>query len=138
MEFTSYTSTVDTSVLKVIFGFISAYLMIFLVIGAFVTICWWKIFKKAGKKGWESIVPIYNMYIIMQITNNPIWIMILALVVPGFGMLAYTILVAMNMAKAFGKDTGFAFLIFFVPIIALPILAFGKDTYRFPSPIINQ
>lgn len=131
-------STVDVSALQVIFGFIAAYIVLFLAIGVFVTICWWKIFKKAGKEGWESLIPIYNMYIIIQITNNPVWIMILAILVPGFGMLAYQILVAMNMAKAFGKETGFAILFFFVPIIALPILAFGKDTYRVPSSIINQ
>lgn len=27
----------------------------------------WKIFKKAGKPGWASIVPIYNMIVLLEI-----------------------------------------------------------------------
>ena len=29
----------------------------------------WKIFKKAGKKGWEAIVPIYNTIVLLEITS---------------------------------------------------------------------
>ena len=26
-------------------------------------ICNWKLFKKAGKNGWEAIIPFYNSYV---------------------------------------------------------------------------
>ena len=139
MEFTSYTSTVDTSVLKVIFGFISAYIIFFVALSAFMVICWWKIFKKAGKEGWEAIIPIYTNIVALQITNNPMWLIVVFLV-PGLnaiGLPLYSILVAINLSKAFNKEGTFALLLIFVPIVGYPILAFGKDKYHFPEPLIK-
>ena len=139
MEFTSYTSTVDTSVLKVIFGFISAYIIFFVALSAFMIICWWKIFKKAGKEGWEAIIPIYTNIVALQITNNPMWLIVVFLV-PGLnaiGLPLYSILVAINLSKAFNKEGTFALLLIFVPIVGYPILAFGKDKYHFPEPLIK-
>ena len=139
MEFTSYTSTVDTSVLKVIFGFISAYIIFFVALSAFMIICWWKIFKKAGKEGWEAIIPIYTNIVALQITNNPMWLIVVFLV-PGLnaiGLPLYSILVAINLSKAFNKEGAFALLLIFVPIVGYPILAFGKDKYHFPEPLIK-
>ena len=26
----------------------------------------WKIFKKAGRKGWEAIIPIYNIIVLLE------------------------------------------------------------------------
>ena len=37
----------------------------------------WKIFKKAGKPGWASIVPIYNMIVLLEITELPLWYIVL-------------------------------------------------------------
>ena len=33
----------------------------------------WKIFEKAGEKGWKSIIPIYNYYILFKIVNMKNW-----------------------------------------------------------------
>ena len=33
----------------------------------------WKIFEKAGEKGWKAIIPIYNMYIMYKIVNMKSW-----------------------------------------------------------------
>lgn len=30
----------------------------------------WRIFTKAGEKGWNCLIPIYNMYILFKIANN--------------------------------------------------------------------
>ena len=139
MDITSYTSTVDTSVLQVIFGIISAYIVLFLALLAFMVICWWKIFKKAGKEGWEAIIPIYTNIVALQITNNPMWLIVVFLV-PGLnaiGLPLYSILVAINLSKAFNKEGAFALLLIFVPIVGYPILAFGKDKYHFPEPLIK-
>ena len=37
----------------------------------------WKIYQKAGYEGWESLIPIYNMYILLKIVNLPTWQLIL-------------------------------------------------------------
>ena len=33
----------------------------------------WKIFEKAGEKGWKSIIPIYNIYILYKIVKMESW-----------------------------------------------------------------
>lgn len=36
-------------------------------------VAWWKIFEKAGEKGWKAIIPIYNIYIMFKIVNMKNW-----------------------------------------------------------------
>ena len=33
----------------------------------------WKTFTKAGKPGWASLIPIYNVYVLLQIVGRPGW-----------------------------------------------------------------
>jgi len=33
----------------------------------------WKIFIKAGKPGWASIIPIYNIIVLLEIIGKPLW-----------------------------------------------------------------
>ena len=40
-------------------------LIIFLFILIISIMSFWEIYKKAGRKGWESIIPIYNYYVII-------------------------------------------------------------------------
>ena len=40
----------------------------------------WKVFVKAGKPGWTSIIPIYNAYVLLQIVGKPWWWLILMLI----------------------------------------------------------
>lgn len=46
---------------------------------------WWKIFKKAGEKGWKALIPIYNFYIAMKIVGMQkwFWISLLLIAVDG-------------------------------------------------------
>ena len=41
------------------------YLIVSVVISLFMIVSMWKIFKKAGKNGWEAIIPIYNIYVLI-------------------------------------------------------------------------
>ena len=53
----------------------------------------WKIFEKAGEEGWKAIIPVYNTYILCQITGtNPYWLIVvfagaLLSAVPGLNLL---------------------------------------------------
>lgn len=61
----------------------------------------WKLFIKAGRKGWESLVPFYDIYVMTKITGRPWWWTILFLF-PGINLIMFgAILLAL--AKAFGK-----------------------------------
>jgi hypothetical protein len=91
----------------------------------------YKIFKKAGKKGWEAFVPIYNLVVELQIVNiNPIWILLV--LVPGVGSLCMTainIFAAIRLCKGFGKDTGFIVGYVLLTLIFQFILAFDSSTW---------
>ena len=51
-----------------VFLFIIELLVIVLVIAGM-----WKTFAKAGKPGWASIVPIYNVIVLLEIAGRPLW-----------------------------------------------------------------
>lgn len=121
-------------------------------------IAYWKIFTKAGEKGWKSIIPFYNGYTMYKLTWNTkfFWIMLIlavagsiikevlsgvatgsaaqlilaiVLIIVGVAMAAIMIKSYFCLAKAFGHGCGFTIgLIFFNTIFVL-ILAFGKSQY---------
>lgn len=87
----------------------------------------WKIFTKAGKPGWGSIVPIYNLILLIEIAGKPIW-WIVFFFIPVVNAVIW-ILLAVGIAKSFGKGGGFAAGMIFLPVIFYPVLAFGSSTY---------
>ena len=94
----------------------------------------WKIFTKAGKPGWASIVPIYNIITLFKIVGlNPYLIFLyLTLIIPPIGAIVAIVLgimSAVKLTKAFGEEGAFAVGLIFLPIIFYPILAFGKAKY---------
>ena len=88
----------------------------------------WKIFTKAGKPGWASLIPIYNMYVLMLISGKPGW-WVLLMFIP-VANLVVSILAAIGLAQNFGKGGGFAAGLILLPIIFYPILAFGGAQYQ--------
>lgn len=97
-----------------------------LIIVALLAACW-KIFSKAGQPGWAAIVPIYNFVVLLKIVNRPIWWIIL-LLIPFVGVIV-AIILALDMAKAFGKGAGFGIGLILLPFIFYPILGFGSAQY---------
>lgn len=85
----------------------------------------WKIFKKAGKPGWASIIPIYNIYIMCEIAEKEWWYVLLSCV--PFANIYAMIVLYNGMAKRFGKSGGFVVGMILLPVIFFPMLAFGKD-----------
>ncbi len=113
-----------------------------------VLIATWKIFVKAGEKGWKSLIPFYSVYIQFRIAgiSKIFWIdlpvMILLLVLNWTGrneMGVYKVLYYSNfalqalsygyLARAFGKKVKFCIATAFLPVIFLPILGFGSAKY---------
>lgn len=101
------------------------------IIGVLTIIAMWKIFTKAGKPGWTSLIPIYNMIVLFQIVNLNPWLLLLFLV-PVVNIIATFILCIMmclRLAKAFNKGTGFAIGLIFLNTIFILILCFGNSEY---------
>lgn len=88
----------------------------------------WVIFTKAGKPGWAAIIPIYNYIVLLEIVNRPIWWIIL-MFIPCVNFVIIFIL-CMDLAKSFGKETGYGLGLFFLGFIFGPMLAFGSAQYR--------
>lgn len=41
----------------------------------------WRIFEKAGKEGWKSIIPIYNVYTLFKIIGKNFWKEVLPIII---------------------------------------------------------
>lgn len=117
----------DTTSQNAIAGIFGAYSVVVLAIAIIMIVANWKIFTKAGKPGWASIVPIYNMYVTFQVAGMNGW-MFLLLFVPLVNIVVQ-IMLCLNLAKAFGKSTGFGIGLIFLNPIFLLILAFGNAEY---------
>ena len=87
----------------------------------------WKIFTKAKLPGWGILVPIYNVYLQFKLAGHPNWAWWL-LLPPVAAILL--IVASFKIAKKFGKGTGFALGLWFLPIIFYPILAWGDAQYQ--------
>jgi len=88
----------------------------------------WKVFTKAGKPGWASIIPIYNGIVLLEIAGKPLWWIILFFI-PCVNIVI-AILVAFEVAKNFGKGAGFGLGLAFLPFVFYPILGFGDARYQ--------
>ena len=142
------TQAVDGAGLAVFGALWLVYMLVCLAIAVVTIIGMWKVFTKAGKEGWKSLIPVYNVYTLCEITGvSPWWILIvfvggIVCIIPILGYLAYMaatiyfgILLAKSTANAFGKDTGFAVGLYFLAPIFFCILGFGKAKYEGAKPL---
>ncbi|MBA4384021.1 MAG: signal peptidase I [Anaerolinea sp.] len=104
--------------------------LLYMAVIVFYIFCMWKIYVKAGKPGWAAIVPIYNILVQLEIVGRPWWYLLL-LLVPVVNIVI-GIMILFDLAKVFGKGTGFGFGLLFLSFIFIPILAFGDAQYQAP------
>ncbi|MBC7764658.1 hypothetical protein H7Y29_02995 [Microbacteriaceae bacterium] len=113
-----------------IVGFLFSIVMVLALIGIIVLLvtAMWKLYAKAGKPGWTSIVPFYNTYIMVELAGRPVWWFAVILLVPFVGTVL-SLIVIIDFVKAYGKSTGYGVLSWFFPYITFPIMAFDKNTH---------
>jgi len=108
-------------------------------------VIWWKLFDKADKPGWLTLIPVVNVYQWSMIVCESIMpllmilgifaLMLIGTVIPFLLIVAYIVAIAFNIwfsfkiAAAYGEGTAFGLLIAFVPFIGLAVLAFGNYVY---------
>jgi len=106
--------------------------LVWLAFAIVIIVAMWRIYTKAGKPGWAAIVPIYNLYVLTQIVGRPGWWVLLMLI--PFVNIVVAFILAVDLAKSFGKDGAFGILALAIfSIVGYPILAFSKATYVGPS-----
>jgi len=91
----------------------------------------WKVFTKAGQPGWAAIIPIYNFWILLKVAGKPGWWIVL-LFIPLVNFVVI-FMIAIAIARNFGKGVGFGIGLVFLSFIFYPILAFTDATYTAPT-----
>jgi hypothetical protein len=132
-------------------GLIIFFSLIGIAVGVLELIGLWKMFKKAGRNGWEALIPGHDAYVLFEMAGiNPIWILGLVFgaiiaIIPILGIIAFYafvifVLVWLNvrLAKSFGKETGYGVLMFFFPYVMYPILGIGSAKYTAPKKMVNK
>lgn len=122
------------TIVAIIVGIIS------LVLGILMIVSQWKVFTKAGRKGWECLIPYHSSFIIYDMSNvNPAFLLliILAPLVPFIGTLVASIsaivlafYVNIKLAQSFGRSAGFGIGLALLGWIFWPILGLGKSEYQ--------
>lgn len=96
----------------------------------------YKLYEKAGRKGWEAIVPIYSAYIMLKICGRPAW-WIIWFFIPVINIIV-GIGVIIDFAKSYGKfkmsEQAAAVLLGF---IYLPKWGFDKHT-KYVGPAASE
>lgn len=100
----------------------------------------WMLFKKAGKQGWEAIIPFYNSYVLLEIVGLHWWWIFLIFApniinfinddlsfVANLASLIACFNCYYNLAKKFKKDTTVSVLAGIFNFIFLFIFAFSKN-----------
>lgn len=143
----------DTQLVEMLAAAMVTISVVVVVLYVITVIAYWQIFKKAGEKGWKSLIPVYNSYIMYKISwkTSMFWIEIalgvLYSILYGISyssgsavlsVLAYIVYIAVivigimvlhKLSKAFGHGVGFTVgLVLLSPIFIL-ILAFGSSQY---------
>jgi len=91
----------------------------------------WHIVAKAGRPGWEGIIPIYNYYVLLKIVGRPGWWLILYFI-PLVNIII-GIIVLYDLSKSYGKSGAWVLGFLFLPFIFFPILGFGDSRYVGPA-----
>lgn len=116
----------------------------------------WKLFKKAGKKGWEAIIPYYSTWTLVEISGCKWWFFLIIVCSSMLSLkLTYNVdemtsiffdplyfirtiinFIAMlcvnyNISKKCNKDIGYAIGLTILPFIFYPMLGLGNTKFDF-------
>lgn len=123
-------------------GFAAVMWIITLAFAVILVIGLWKTLAKAGLPGWAAIIPFYNEYNVVKMSNRPLWFFwamlgcsLLAWVpvlnfILVIAIIALWVFIALDIAANFGQGTGFAILLILFPGIMFLILGFGSAEFR--------
>lgn len=109
-------------------GLPAAFWVVYFIVIIFLLAVMWKIFAKAGQPGWAAIIPIYNMIVLLQIVNKPLWWFLLMLIPVVNLIIAFVIYI--RLGKAFGHSAAFGVGLVLLSIIFFPMLAFENSQYQ--------
>ena len=110
------------------------FFIIYLAIIALLLVSMWKVYTKANKPGWASIIPIYNIIVLLEIVGKPWWWIFLFMI--PIANLVFSIWMMNLLSKSFGQSEGFTVGLILLPIIFFPILGLGDAKYNGPAGVM--
>ena len=73
--------TVDTNAYFDSFtSFIATYSIALIVVSLLMIVSMWRVYSKAGKPGWHSLIPILNMFDMFEIAGKNGWLFLLLII----------------------------------------------------------
>src|SRR5687767_1108037 len=94
--FAQASSNGGSGLVALAFGLLVIAFVAFIIVGA------WRLYEKAGHPGWSALIPIYSYYILLKIAGRPGWWLLLVFV--PFVNIVVQVIVAVDVAKAFGRS----------------------------------
>ena len=104
-----------------------SYWYVWLALAVFMIVVMWIIYTKAGRAGWAAIIPFYNLYVLLKVAGKPGWWLIFFFI--PFVNIVFWIITYLGLGSMFGRGIAFSIGLILLPIIFLPILAFGGSKY---------
>lgn len=133
--------------------------LVSLIVAIWTFVCNWVLFTKFGEPGWKGIIPYYNTYVQMYYTWDIkyFWIylvsqlgysvvslsgikddgnalILLIAVTLNITSIVMQVLIYYHLALSFGYGFGFTVGLCLLPVIFLPILAFGSNNRYLGNP----
>lgn len=110
----------------------------------------WKMFRKTEKPGWAALIPIYNTYMLCNITGiSPWWLLIywvsviISIFIPILGILTsfvnayFSLLLAVSIARSFSRQDAYAIGLFLLPCVFYIVFGFDDSKYAGPKPMTD-
>lgn len=127
--------------IAILLGFFAILMGIVLALYLYYAIVISKIAQKAKHQNpWAGWVPVYNLYVLAEVSGYEGWLGILAaitpIIIPGLGLivsLVLKILILNKLSLSFGKDAGFTVGLVLLNPIFMGILAFSNMEYVGPG-----
>ncbi|MFN0276414.1 MAG: signal peptidase I [Chitinophagales bacterium] len=85
----------------------------------------YKLFQKAGIKGWKALIPFYNYYLCVKLIGKPLWWFLLLFVPVVNAVMIF--LISTDLVRAYGKDSFWAGVAsMMIPQVYYPLIGFDK------------
>ena len=88
----------------------------------------WKMFEKAGQKGWYALIPILNIYILVKLSGKEMYWLFIWIFCCFLSFIA-GIVVFMELAPKYGKSPAYGIGMALLPFIFIPLLGFSDAEY---------